>query len=515
MALTNNRVVINDGAKKKKEETIVTANETLGDALRKQAIASATASQSNASAYTPSTSLTANQKLAQKNIQDDYQPVAKTVDNTAKAAELLKNKKIQDEIQPVAKVVTPVETTTKSTTKTTTNTAQPTLADALSNALKNSPPKQTVLPDMSSPMSNAQSVTDDPTPQIDNYSPIGDSANQGTSYGAWDGGTYGQSLNDALNRILNREPFEYDINADALYQQYKDQYIRNAQLASKDAMGRASAMTGGYGNTYAQSVANQAYNEQMNALDDRIPELYNAAYDRYQAEGTDLRNNLALLQNAYNTEYGEYRDAISDAQYADKMAWQKQQDVIANALNQAKFDESVRQFDVGYDRDVALENLRTENDLRVANAKAANDMSLAQVSGSTSASNPTFNKGALQAFKEGGTLGFDKYVDQIQSQYGDLSEDQIQQMYDYIMSEGAVSGDMGDDTNNWQYINGMFVNTSGKTYDSADAAIKDYTKWLTQQVAKGAMSKAEADNRKGSLKATLTYISNYNLSNRH
>ena len=33
-------------------------------------------------------------------------------------------------------------------------------------------------------------------------------------------------LNDTINKILNREKFSYDLNGDALYQQYKDQLNR-------------------------------------------------------------------------------------------------------------------------------------------------------------------------------------------------------------------------------------------------------------------------------------------------
>ena len=66
-----------------------------------------------------------------------------------------------------------------------------------------------------------------------------------------------QALDDILNRLMNGEKFSYDVNGDALYQQYKDQFINQGQLAMQDAMGQAAAMTGGYGNSYAQSVGQQ------------------------------------------------------------------------------------------------------------------------------------------------------------------------------------------------------------------------------------------------------------------
>ena len=56
-------------------------------------------------------------------------------------------------------------------------------------------------------------------------------------------------LNDIIDKIMNREKFSYDLNGDALYQQYKDQYTTQGKLAMMDTMGQAAAMTGGYGNS--------------------------------------------------------------------------------------------------------------------------------------------------------------------------------------------------------------------------------------------------------------------------
>lgn len=128
----------------------------------------------------------------------------------------------------------------------------------------------------------------------------------------WAGGTYGQSLKDQMDKINNREKFTYDLNGDALYQQYKDQYMNQGRLASADVMGQASAMTGGYGNSYAATVGNQAYQGYLQKLNDVVPELYNMAYNRYQQEGQDMKDMLAMYESAYGREYGEHRDKVSD-----------------------------------------------------------------------------------------------------------------------------------------------------------------------------------------------------------
>jgi hypothetical protein len=119
-------------------------------------------------------------------------------------------------------------------------------------------------------------------------------------------------LNDTMDKILNREKFSYDFNGDALYQQYKDKYIQQGKMASADVMGQAAAMTGGYGNSYAATVGNQAYQASLQNLNDIIPELYQMALDRYNQEGQDLLNQYGILGDRENTDYGRYRDTVSD-----------------------------------------------------------------------------------------------------------------------------------------------------------------------------------------------------------
>lgn len=129
-----------------------------------------------------------------------------------------------------------------------------------------------------------------------------------------------------LSRYENRDPFVYNMNADALYNQYKDMYVNQGQLASMDVMGQAAALTGGYGNSYAQSVGHQAYNQYLGQLNTIVPELYQQAYDRYAQEGQNLLNMYDIYTNRENQEYArdwekqmfEYqkeRDKVADEQW--------------------------------------------------------------------------------------------------------------------------------------------------------------------------------------------------------
>ena len=123
----------------------------------------------------------------------------------------------------------------------------------------------------------------------------------------WDG-----ELTDLYNRIANRKPFSYDIGTDPVYQQYREQYQRQGRLAMQDTMGQAAALTGGYGSTYGEQVGQQAYNAYLQNLNDIVPDLYNAAYNRYRDEGTDLYNQYGLLSDRENQAYSRYRDTVND-----------------------------------------------------------------------------------------------------------------------------------------------------------------------------------------------------------
>ena len=119
-------------------------------------------------------------------------------------------------------------------------------------------------------------------------------------------------LDSLMNSIMNRDKFSYDLNGDALYQQYKDKYIQQGKLAMADTMGQAAAMTGGYGSSYAQSVGQQAYQGQLDNLNDIVPELYQMALNKYNQEGQDLYNQYGMVMDRENLDYGRYRDTVSD-----------------------------------------------------------------------------------------------------------------------------------------------------------------------------------------------------------
>lgn len=123
-------------------------------------------------------------------------------------------------------------------------------------------------------------------------------------------GTYDADVANAYNNLLNRKGFEYNLDDDALYQQYADKYMAAGKLAMKNSMGNAAALTGGYGSSYGQAVGQQTYDAYLQGLNDKALEMYDRAYGRYQDEGQRLKDAYSLAGDMANTEYGRYTDTL-------------------------------------------------------------------------------------------------------------------------------------------------------------------------------------------------------------
>lgn len=147
---------------------------------------------------------------------------------------------------------------------------------------------------------------------------------------------YQDQINAMVDQILNRPQFTYDYTTDPLYQQYAEAYTRNGKQAMNDTHAQLAARTGGLASSYAGTAAQQQYNQYMQALNDKIPELYQLAYGMYMDEGNNMRNNLGMIQGLENTDYGRYMDALgqynTDRNFAYDV-WQGQQNQYENDRN--------------------------------------------------------------------------------------------------------------------------------------------------------------------------------------
>lgn len=156
----------------------------------------------------------------------------------------------------------------------------------------------------------------------------------------WENSEYQRQRDEALRRAQNMR-FSYDPESDPVWQAYQKQYRREGQRAMQDTMAEAAMRTGGLANSYAVSAAAQAGNYYAAELSDRLPQLYNDAYQRYLAE---FQRQLGISdqyaefdQNEYGRyadelgqwnkdrsfDYGLYRDRVGDARYADELAYDR------------------------------------------------------------------------------------------------------------------------------------------------------------------------------------------------
>ena len=180
---------------------------------------------------------------------------------------------------------------------------------------------------------------------------------------------YSQQIKQAQEGILNRPKFQYDLATDGLYRQYKDQAVRQGKMAMMDTMGQAAAMTGGYGSSYGQSVGQQAYQGYLQQLNDKVPELYKLAMDKYSMEGSDMLQKYGLLTDAENQDYGRYQDALgnwrNDLQYATGR-FDTSQDVALNKyFNDRNYDLTT------HNKEQA--NAQKQADALIANGKMPSD----------------------------------------------------------------------------------------------------------------------------------------------
>jgi hypothetical protein len=120
-----------------------------------------------------------------------------------------------------------------------------------------------------------------------------------------------QQMDGLLSQYQNRKPFQYDINDDAMYQQMVDRYVQQGQQAMMDTMGQSAALTGGYGNSYAQTAGQQTYQNYLQGVNDMLPQYYQMALDRYKNEGDSLLNQYNLMANQEDMAYSRYNDQLN------------------------------------------------------------------------------------------------------------------------------------------------------------------------------------------------------------
>lgn len=124
--------------------------------------------------------------------------------------------------------------------------------------------------------------------------------------------TYSGKLDDAINSYLTGRGFEYDPMQDKAYQQYRKEFAQNAALARDTSRNTANQLAGGYNPTYADTVANEVYNDRMGNISDAESTFRGLAQQDYQAKQEKNANVLNLYNTLEGTDYSRNRDTVGD-----------------------------------------------------------------------------------------------------------------------------------------------------------------------------------------------------------
>lgn len=123
-------------------------------------------------------------------------------------------------------------------------------------------------------------------------------------------GRYDSDINKLLRELSRIKKFSYNPLEDELYEYYKREYLREGDRAMEDVLGELAAVTGGVASSYAAGVAAQSRNYYNEKLTDKIPELYEDAYERYLDEIGIKEKNLKTLLDIRDEDYGIYKDSL-------------------------------------------------------------------------------------------------------------------------------------------------------------------------------------------------------------
>lgn len=163
------------------------------------------------------------------------------------------------------------------------------------NELMNEVPSQTVSGDTKQSAAALAGAESTATGQADNYK-----------------STYSGKLDDAISNYLTGRGFEYDPTQDKAYQQYRKEFAQNAAMARDTSRNTANQLAGGYNPTYADTVANEVYNDRMGNISDAESTFRGLAQQDYQAKQEKNANVLNLYNTLEGTDYSRNRDTVGD-----------------------------------------------------------------------------------------------------------------------------------------------------------------------------------------------------------
>ena len=124
---------------------------------------------------------------------------------------------------------------------------------------------------------------------------------------------YAAQIQEALAGLNNSQWEGWNKDQDESYQAYRKEYLREADRSMQDTLGQYAQNTGGIAGSSAIAAASQASDYYKAQLADKVPELYENAYNRYLNDLQTRQNNISLMMNAENQAQSGYYQQISYA----------------------------------------------------------------------------------------------------------------------------------------------------------------------------------------------------------
>lgn len=297
--------------------------------------------------------------------------------------------------------------------------------------------------------------------------------------------TYQNPYQKELDRMVNdytKSSFSYNQDTDPAAQAYRENYIRNGQLAMQDTMAQAAARTGGLASSYATQTGQQAYNSYMSDLNAQLAGLRQQAYDNYLSEQALQQNRIntvaSLGQQAENSYYNRINDAMNrwaTLGYAD--------DTVAGILGVAAgtptTDQSYRTWQQNFqqaqqDQAVADANRAYANDLagqmlQLGLTPEAATLQTAGISAADAAALSDFYRQQLALAQSGGSGGGGSYGSGSGGGGADTGSGLQEQAQLVANKYTNMNGDgkyIVNDPNDWSILEQYYGSTGGNVGDN-------------------------------------------------
>lgn len=188
-------------------------------------------------------------------------------------------------------------------------------------------------------------------------------------------GSYGDKIDTAINSWLSNRGFDYNTSNDKDYQKYVEQYKDNTQTGAQLSRQTAAQLANGYEPSYADIVAGEVANKQMENVSDAVPTYKQMAQLDYNAEQNRLANAGNIYSQLDSTNYSRSRNTEQDyknrlnALYNRYVA-DRQSDLQLNELNNNIYETKLNAEQNRIEDERNAENSRYIYNTQSADSKA-------------------------------------------------------------------------------------------------------------------------------------------------